>query len=281
MFSANRSGPRRAHPRSMTAVGSASLPPWASNGDAVGAGPLAGRSGSRRLVVDTAWASGQDAGCDRVDRRSGSIRVPLVAKRGVSRRHSGSDRGGASIVKVGVGGRDVHHQMMTGVGARSSRRFSDVPRRQGSRRPCGADGGVRHPAGRGACAGRRCLNVMIGSCSPGAPQSPGDPDATARTAPTRRATAWLPKRAVAARTAGRQPVRQGPRHSSRRGSPRPTWHWIQPGRCRGSSRPHHLRCRSTCTYVGATTIAELFSSSPPGSSRRRASPRAIPLLTGW
>jgi IMP dehydrogenase len=191
---------------------------------------------------------------------------------------------GASIVKVGVGpGAMCTTRMMTGVGRPQ---FSAVLECSEAARQLGghvwADGGVRHPrdVALALCAG--AANVMIGSWFAGTYESPGDLMRDREDQPYKESYGMASKRAVAARTVGdsqfdraRKTLFEEGISTSRMG--------LDPSRGGVEDLLDHITSgvRSTCTYVGATTIAQLHNRAVLGVQSAAGFAEGHPLPTGW
>ncbi|HEX3546986.1 MAG TPA: GuaB1 family IMP dehydrogenase-related protein [Mycobacterium sp.] len=191
---------------------------------------------------------------------------------------------GASIVKVGVGpGAMCTTRMMTGVGRPQ---FSAVLECSEAARQLGghvwADGGVRHPrdVALALCAG--AANVMIGSWFAGTYESPGDLMRDREDQPYKESYGMASKRAVAARTVGdsqfdraRKTLFEEGISTSRMG--------LDPSRGGVEDLLDHITSgvRSTCTYVGATTIAQLHDRAVLGVQSAAGFAEGHPLPTGW
>jgi IMP dehydrogenase len=191
---------------------------------------------------------------------------------------------GASIVKVGVGpGAMCTTRMMTGVGRPQ---FSAVVECASAARQLGghvwADGGVRHPRDVALALAAGAANVMIGSWFAGTYESPGDLMRDREDQPFKESYGMASKRAVAARTAADSPFDQARKalfeegiSTSRMG--------LDPSRGGVEDLLDHITSgvRSTCTYVGAATIAELHDKVVLGVQSAAGFAEGHPLPTGW
>ncbi|WP_101946766.1 GuaB1 family IMP dehydrogenase-related protein [Mycobacterium sp. 3519A] len=191
---------------------------------------------------------------------------------------------GASIVKVGVGpGAMCTTRMMTGVGRPQ---FSAVVECAAAAKQLGghvwADGGVRHPRDVALALAAGAANVMIGSWFAGTYESPGDLMRDREDQPYKESYGMASKRAVAARTAGDSPFDQARKalfeegiSTSRMG--------LDPSRGGVEDLLDHITSgvRSTCTYVGAATIAELHEKVVLGVQSAAGFAEGHPLPTGW
>ncbi len=191
---------------------------------------------------------------------------------------------GASIVKVGVGpGAMCTTRMMTGVGRPQ---FSAIVECAAAARQLGghvwADGGVRHPRDVALALAAGAANVMIGSWLAGTYESPGDLMRDREDQPFKESYGMASKRAVAARTAAdsqfdraRKALFEEGISTSRMG--------LDPSRGGVEDLLDHITSgvRSTCTYVGAATIAELHDKAVLGVQSAAGFAEGHPLPTGW
>ena len=191
---------------------------------------------------------------------------------------------GASIVKVGVGpGAMCTTRMMTGVGRPQ---FSAVLECASAAGESGghvwADGGVRHPRDVALALAAGAANVMIGSWFAGTYESPGDLMFDRDGQPFKESYGMASKRAVAARTAAdgafdraRKALFEEGISSSRMA--------LDPSRGGVEDLLDHITSgvRSTCTYVGARTIAELHERAVLGIQSAAGFAEGHPLPAGW
>jgi IMP dehydrogenase len=191
---------------------------------------------------------------------------------------------GASIVKVGVGpGAMCTTRMMTGVGRPQ---FSAVLECASAAKESGghvwADGGVRHPRDVALALAAGAANVMIGSWFAGTYESPGDLMFDRDGQPFKESYGMASKRAVAARTAAdsafdraRKAIFEEGISSSRMA--------LDPSRGGVEDLLDHITSgvRSTCTYVGARTIAELHERAVLGIQSAAGFAEGHPLPAGW
>jgi IMP dehydrogenase len=191
---------------------------------------------------------------------------------------------GADIVKVGVGpGAMCTTRMMTGVGRPQ---FSAVVECAAAARQLGghvwADGGVRHPRDVALALAAGAANVMIGSWFAGTYESPGDLMRDREDQPYKESYGMASKRAVAARTAAdsgfdraRKALFEEGISTSRMG--------LDPSRGGVEDLLDHITSgvRSTCTYVGAASIAELHDKVVLGVQSAAGFAEGHPLPTGW
>ncbi len=255
------------------------------NGDVAGKARSLFEAGVDVLVVDTAHGH-QRKMLDAVAAISSlELGVPLAAGNVVSAEGTRDlINAGASIVKVGVGpGAMCTTRMMTGVGRPQ---FSAVVECASAARELGghvwADGGVRHPRDVALALAAGASNVMIGSWFAGTYESPGDLLRDRENQPYKESYGMASKRAVAARTGAdssfdraRKALFEEGISTSRMG--------LDPDRGGVEDLLDHITSgvRSTCTYVGASTIAELHERVVLGVQSAAGFAEGHPLPTGW
>lgn len=255
------------------------------NGDvAAKAGSLA-EAGVDVLVIDT--AHGHQAKMLEAIRAVTALDlgIPLAAGNVVSAAGTRDlIAAGASIVKVGVGpGAMCTTRMMTGVGRPQ---FSAVLECASAARDLGghvwADGGVRHPRDVALALAAGAANVMIGSWFAGTYESPGDLMFDREGQPYKESYGMASKRAVAARTAADSPFDRARKALFEEGisSSRMA---LDPARGGVEDLLDHITSgvRSTCTYVGARTLAELHERAVLGVQSPAGFAEGHPLPTGW
>jgi IMP dehydrogenase len=191
---------------------------------------------------------------------------------------------GANIVKVGVGpGAMCTTRMMTGVGRPQ---FSAVLECASAARELGghvwADGGIRHPRDVALALAAGASNVMIGSWFAGTYESPGDLLRDRDDQPYKESYGMASKRAVVARTGAdtgfdraRKALFEEGISTARMG--------LDPDRGGVEDLIDHISSglRSTCTYVGATTLAELHERAVVGVQSAAGFAEGHPLPLGW
>jgi IMP dehydrogenase len=191
---------------------------------------------------------------------------------------------GASIVKVGVGpGAMCTTRMMTGVGRPQ---FSAVLECSSAARQLGghvwADGGIRHPRDVALALAAGASNVMIGSWFAGTYESPGDLMRDRDDQPYKESYGMASKRAVVARTTtdtafdrARKALFEEGISTSRMG--------LDPDRGGVEDLIDHITSgvRSTCTYVGASNLAELHERAVVGVQSAAGFAEGHPLPLGW
>ncbi|KUI31940.1 guanosine monophosphate reductase [Mycobacterium sp. IS-1742] len=191
---------------------------------------------------------------------------------------------GASIIKVGVGpGAMCTTRMMTGVGRPQ---FSAVVECAAAAKDLGAhvwaDGGVRHPRDVALALAAGAANVMIGSWFAGTYESPGDLMHDRDNQPYKESYGMASKRAVAARTAGDSSFDRARKALFEEGISRSRMS-LDPTRGGVEDLLDHITSgvRSTCTYVGATTLPELHDKVLLGVQSAAGFAEGRPLPTGW
>ncbi len=191
---------------------------------------------------------------------------------------------GANIVKVGVGpGAMCTTRMMTGVGRPQ---FSAVLECASAARELGAhvwaDGGIRHPRDVALALAAGASNVMIGSWFAGTYESPGDLMRDRDDQPYKESYGMASKRAVVARTSAdtafdraRKALFEEGISTARMG--------LDPDRGGVEDLIDHITSglRSTCTYVGASTLAELHERAVVGVQSAAGFAEGHPLPLGW
>ncbi len=191
---------------------------------------------------------------------------------------------GATIVKVGVGpGAMCTTRMMTGVGRPQ---FSAVHECAVAATQLGgyvwADGGVRHPRDVALALAAGAANVMIGSWFAGTYESPGDLLHDRDNQPYKESYGMASKRAVAARTAADSGYERARKALFEEGISTSKME-LDPHRGGVEDLLDHITSgvRSTCTYVGASTIAELHELAVIGVQSAAGFAEGHPLPTGW
>ena len=231
------------------------------NGDVAAKAAALAEAGVDVLVVDTAHGH-QDKMIDAIKAVSSlDLGLPLAAGNVVSAEGTRDLlNAGASIVKVGVGpGAMCTTRMMTGVGRPQ---FSAVVECATAASQLGghvwADGGVRHPRDVALALAAGASNVMIGSWFAGTYESPGDLLRDRDGQPYKESYGMASKRAVAARTAADSSFDRARKALFEEGISTSKMK-LDPARGGVEDLLDHITSgvRSTCTYVGAATLAEL------------------------
>ena len=255
------------------------------NGDVAAKARALAEAGVDLLVIDTAHGH-QHKMLDAVKAVAAlDLGIPLAAGNVVS---AGGTRdlieAGASIVKVGVGpGAMCTTRMITGVGRPQ---FSAVLECASAARELGAhvwaDGGVRHPRDVALALAAGASNVMIGSWFAGTYESPGDLMFDRDGKPFKESYGMASKRAVAARTGADSAFDRARKAQFEEGisSSRMA---LDPARGGVEDLLDHITSgvRSTCTYVGAGTLAELHDRAVLGVQSAAGFAEGHPLPTGW
>ncbi len=191
---------------------------------------------------------------------------------------------GATIVKVGVGpGAMCTTRMMTGVGRPQ---FSAVLECASAARPLGghvwADGGVRHPRDVALALAAGASNVMIGSWFAGTYESPGDLMRDRDDQPYKESYGMASKRAVVARSGADTAFDRARKALFEEGISTSRMD-LDPDRGGVEDLIDHVTSgvRSTCTYVGASTLAELHERAVVGVQSTAGFAEGHPLPTGW
>jgi len=229
------------------------------NGDVGAKARSLAEAGVDLLVIDTAHGH-QVKTLEAIQLvASLDLGLPLAAGNVVSAEGTRDLLGaGATIVKVGVGpGAMCTTRMMTGVGRPQ---FSAVVECSSAARELGghvwADGGVRHPRDVALALAAGASNVMIGSWFAGTYESPGDLMRDRDDQPYKESYGMASKRAVVARTGAdtafdraRKALFEEGISTARMG--------LDPDRGGVEDLIDHITSglRSTCTYVGASTLA--------------------------
>ncbi|ARG64525.1 inosine 5-monophosphate dehydrogenase [Mycobacterium kansasii] len=254
-------------------------------GDVAAKARALAEAGVDMLVIDTAHGH-QLKALDAIRAVSSlELGVPLAAGNVVSAEGTRELLGaGASIVKVGVGpGAMCTTRMMTGVGRPQ---FSAVVECAAAARQLGghvwADGGIRHPRDVALALAAGASNVMIGSWFAGTYESPGDLMRDREDQPYKESYGMASKRAVVARTTtesafdrARKALFDEGISTSRMG--------LDPDRGGVEDLIDHITSgvRSTCTYVGAANLAELYERAVIGVQSAAGFAEGHPLPTGW
>jgi len=255
------------------------------NGDvaAKAAGVLA--AGADVLVVDT--AHGHQLRCLEAVRavRALDPQVPVVAGNVVTAAGVRDlVEAGADIVKVGVGpGAMCTTRMMTAVGRPQ---FSAVLECAAAARALGrhvwADGGVRHPRDVALALAAGASQVMVGSWFAGTYESPGDLLFDEQGRAFKESFGMASARAVAARTTAGTPFERARKGLFDEGISTSRMH-LDPHRPGVEDLLDYIMSgvRSACTYVGASTLAELAERAVVGIQSGAGFEEGRPLPTGW
>ncbi len=255
------------------------------NGDVASKARDLAELGVDLLVIDTAHGH-QQRMLDAISAVSAlDLGVPLAAGNVVSAAGTRDlINAGASIVKVGVGpGAMCTTRMMTGVGRPQ---FSAVVECSSAARQLGAhvwaDGGVRHPRDVALALAAGASNVMIGSWFAGTYESPGDLMRDRDDQPYKESYGMASKRAVAARTAADSAFDRARKALFEEGISTSRMD-LDPARGGVEDLLDHITSgvRSTCTYVGAASLAQLHDKVVLGVQSAAGFAEGHPLPTGW
>jgi IMP dehydrogenase len=237
------------------------------------------------LVIDTAHGH-QVKTLEAIELvASQDLGLPLAAGNVVSAAGTRDLLGaGATIVKVGVGpGAMCTTRMMTGVGRPQ---FSAVVECASAARELGAhvwaDGGIRHPRDVALALAAGASNVMIGSWFAGTYESPGDLMRDRDDQPYKESYGMASKRAVVARTGADTPFERARKALFEEGISTARM-GLDPDRGGVEDLIDHITSglRSTCTYVGASTLAELHGRAVVGVQSAAGFAEGHPLPLGW
>ena len=255
------------------------------NGDVAAKAAALADAGIDVLVVDTAHGH-QDKMLEAIKAIAAlGLSIPLAAGNVVSAEGTRDlIAAGASIVKVGVGpGAMCTTRMMTGVGRPQ---FSAVVECASAAKELGshvwADGGVRHPRDVALALAAGASNVMIGSWFAGTYESPGDLMFDRDGRPYKESYGMASKRAVAARTSGDSAFDRARKALFEEGISTSRMA-LNPDRGGVEDLLDHITSgvRSTCTYVGAATLAELHERAVLGVQSAAGFVEGHPLPAGW
>ncbi|WP_078316244.1 GuaB1 family IMP dehydrogenase-related protein [Mycobacterium sp. D16Q16] len=255
------------------------------NGDVRAKATALAQAGVDLLVIDTAHGHQQKMIEVLGSVAELSLGVPIAAGNVVSAQGTRDLIGaGADIVKVGVGpGAMCTTRMMTGVGRPQ---LSAVIECAAAARELGAhvwaDGGVRHPRDVALALAAGAANVMIGSWFAGTHESPGDLQLSPSGRRYKDSFGMASKRAVAARTAGDSAFDQARKSLFEEGISTSKIE-LDPQRPGVEDLIDHIisGVRSTCTYVGARTLAELHERVVLGVQSAAGFAEGRPLPEGW
>ena len=255
------------------------------NGDVGAKATALVEAGVDLLVIDTAHGH-QSRMIDAVKAiTSLDLGVPVAAGNVVSAEGTRELlSAGATIVKVGLGpGAMCTTRMMTGVGRPQ---FSAVHECASAASQLGgyvwADGGVRHPRDVALALVAGASNVMIGSWFAGTYESPGDLLHDRDDQPYKESYGMASKRAVAARTTSDSAYERARKALFEEGISTSKM-GLDPDRGGVEDLLDHITSglRSTCTYVGASTLAELHELAVVGVQSAAGFAEGHPLPTGW
>jgi IMP dehydrogenase len=191
---------------------------------------------------------------------------------------------GADIIKVGVGpGAMCTTRMQTAVGRPQ---FSAVLECAARARELGkhvwADGGVRHPRDVALALAAGASSVMIGSWFAGTYESPGDPHRDSNGRIYKESFGMASARAVKLRTADDTPFQRARKGFFGEGISTARM-YLDPERPSVEDLLDNIvsGVRSSCTYVGATTLEEFHEHAVVGIQSAAGYSEGKPLDTSW
>ena len=237
------------------------------------------------LVVDTAHGH-QERMLEVVEQvRALGPRVPIVAGNVVTAEGvTDLVNAGADIVKVGVGpGAMCTTRMQTAVGRPQ---FSAVLECAARARELGkhvwADGGVRHPRDVALALAAGASSVMVGSWFAGTYESPGDPHRDSQGRIYKESFGMASARAVRSRTADDSAFQRARKAIFEEGISTARM-YLDPERPSVEDLLDSIvsGIRSSCTYVGAATLAEFHERAVIGLQTAAGYAEGKPLDTSW
>lgn len=255
------------------------------NGDVAAKARALADAGVDALVVDTAHGH-QERMLEALKQvRSTDPAVPVVAGNVVTAEGTRDlVAAGADIVKVGVGpGAMCTTRMMTAVGRPQ---FAAVLECVAAAREVGArvwaDGGVRHPRDVALALAAGASQVMVGSWFAGTFESPGDLLYDEQGRAYKESFGMASARAVAARTRADTPFERARKALFEEGISSSRM-YLDPARPGVEDLLDHITSgvRSACTYVGASTLAELHDRAVVGVQSGAGYDEGRPLPAGW
>jgi IMP dehydrogenase len=254
-------------------------------GDVAGKAQALAEAGVDVLVIDTAHGHQVKTLEAIATVAAMDLGVPLAAGNVVSAEGTRDLlSAGAGIVKVGVGpGAMCTTRMMTGVGRPQ---FSAVLECAAAAKELGghvwADGGVRNPRDVALALAAGASNVMIGSWFAGTYESPGDLMHDRDDRQYKESYGMASKRAVVARTGADTAFDRARKALFEEGVSTARMS-VDPDRGGVEDLIDHITSgvRSTCTYVGASTLAELHERVVVGVQSAAGFAEGHPLPSGW
>ena len=242
-------------------------------------------AGVDTLVVDTAHGHQERMIDALLAVRKLDPQVPVVAGNVVSAEGVRDlVEAGATIIKVGVGpGAMCTTRMMTGVGRPQ---FSAVLECAAAARELGAhvwaDGGVRHPRDVALALAAGASAVMVGSWFAGTYESPGDLHFDTQGRAYKESFGMASARAVAQRTSGDSSFDRARKALYEEGisSSRMLLDPLRPG-VEDLIDEITAGVRSSCTYAGARSLAELHDRAVIGVQSAAGFHEGRPLPSGW
>ncbi|WP_127782781.1 GuaB1 family IMP dehydrogenase-related protein [Rhodococcus sp. X156] len=255
------------------------------NGDVATKSRALVEAGADLLVLDTAHGHQEKMLQALRAVRALDLGVPLVAGNVVSAQGTVDlIEAGADIVKVGVGpGAMCTTRMMTGVGRPQFSAVADCAVAAAERGGhVWADGGVRHPRDVALAIAAGAANVMIGSWFAGTHESPGDLHHDEAGRAYKESFGMASKRAVAARTSADSAFDRARKGLFEEGISSSRMR-LDPERPGVEDLLDHITAgvRSTCTYAGARTLAQLHERAVLGVQSAAGFAEGRPLPAGW
>ncbi|MFV0461545.1 MAG: GuaB1 family IMP dehydrogenase-related protein [Actinomycetales bacterium] len=255
------------------------------NGDVAANARAVLAAGADVLVVDTAHGHQEKMLAALATVRALDPGVPVVAGNVVSAEGTRElIAAGADIVKVGVGpGAMCTTRMMTAVGRPQ---FSAVLECAEAAAALGkhvwADGGVRHPRDVALALAAGASQVMVGSWFAGTHESPGDLMSDVGGNQYKESFGMASARAVAARTGSDDAFNRARKGLFEEGISSSKM-FIDPQRPGVEDLLDQITSgvRSTCTYAGARTLAELHQRAIVGIQTHAGYEEGRPLPGGW
>ncbi|GAA1097421.1 GuaB1 family IMP dehydrogenase-related protein [Nocardioides dubius] len=255
------------------------------NGDVAGKAAELLEAGVDTLVIDTAHGHQERMLSALRAVRALDPQVPLVAGNVVSAAGTRElIEAGADIVKVGVGpGAMCTTRMMTGVGRpqfSAVLECSETARQLGAR--VWADGGVRHPRDVALALAAGASSVMVGSWFAGTHESPGDLVRDGEGRAYKSSFGMASARAVANRTSGESAFDRARKGLYEEGisSSRMYLDPLRPG-VEDLIDQITAGVRSSCTYAGASSLAEFRERAVVGIQSAAGYHEGRPLSSSW
>ena len=255
------------------------------NGDVAGKAAALLDAGVDALVIDTAHGHQ-----DRMVQALRAVRalnpqVPLVGGNIVSAEGTRElIEAGADVIKVGVGpGAMCTTRMMTGVGRPQ---LSAVLECAAAARELGkgvwADGGVRHPRDVALALAAGASSVMVGSWFAGTHESPGDLLFDSDGRPYKSSFGMASARAVANRTSSESAFDRARKALYEEGISSSRM-YLDPQRPGVEDLIDQITAgvRSSCTYAGATNLAEFRERAVVGIQSAAGFHEGRPLSSSW
>ena len=255
------------------------------NGDIAAKAAALIESGADVLVVDTAHGH-QEKMIEALHAiKSPGASIPIVAGNVVTADGTRDlIEAGATIVKVGVGpGAMCTTRMQTGVGRpqfSAGLECATEAKKLGAH--VWADGGVRHPRDVALALAAGASQVMIGSWFAGTYESPGDLQSDVNGKLFKESFGMASARAVAARTTGEDAFDRARKSLFEEGISTSRM-YLNPQRPGVEDLLDEIIAglRSSCTYAGASTLAEFAERAVVGIQSSAGYTEGRPLHTSW